>query len=73
MRRMITPRGGQFLSIWVGYIIVAILFRTMTSQAEITSPQFLLDVVVGFIIAALIDLFARRRRPPRPSGKRRRR
>ncbi len=73
MRRMITPRVGQFLSIWVGYIIVAILFRTMTSQAEITSPQFLMDLAVGFVVAAAIDLVARRRRPPRPTGRKRRR
>lgn len=73
MRRMITPRVGQFLSIWVGYIIVAVLFRTMTSQADIAAPELLLDVVVGFIVAALIDFYARRRRRPRPTGRRRRR
>ena len=73
MRHIITPRVGQFLSTWVGYIIVALLFRTMTSQAAITPRHLLQAAVVGLVIATLIDLYARRRKRVRPTGKRRRR
>lgn len=72
MRHIITPRVGQFLSTWVGYIIVATLFRTMTSQAAITPRQFLQVAVVGLVIATLVDLYTRRRKRGRQVGKRRR-
>lgn len=73
MRHIITPRVGQFLSAWSGYIIVAILFRTMTSQSAVDSRSLLQATVVGFVVALILDFYVRRRRPQRASGKRRRR
>lgn len=73
MRHLITPRAGQFLSAWGGYILVAILFRTMTSQAPVTGGQLLQAALVGLVVAAAVDFLTRRRKPQRPTGKRRRR
>lgn len=73
MRHIITPRVGQFLSAWSGYVIVAILFRTMTSQSTVDSRDLLQAAVVGFVVALILDFYMRRRRPQRVSGKRRRR
>lgn len=73
MRHVITPRVGQFLSAWGGYILVAVLFRTMTSQAPVTARNLVQAAVVGLLVALAVDYLTRRRTSRRTTGRRRRR